>query len=161
MVIDANQGLISDRDVLGKWARHGFFCRAATVAVCFLSGAGCKSEPHSGLQKATITVVVTNAGEPVTAGDVSLSSHQTGQGGGGSLDAAGRATIAAVPFGEYTATITPITETEFPGGPTVAVTSQPPGVTIPPKARNPKTSPFRIKVQKGMPEIRIDLSEAR
>lgn len=161
MVIQSNKGLIADGAVLDTWARHGFVYRAATVAVVLLLGAGCNREPHSGLTKATITVVVTNAGEPVTAGDVSLSNYQTGQGGGGSLDAAGRATIAAVPLGEYTATITPITETEFPGGPTEAVATQSPGATIPPKARNPKTSPFRITVRAGMPEIRIDLSEAR
>ena len=153
--------MISDRAVRDARARRGFLSSAATVTVVFLQGAGCNSEPHSKLRKAPVVVVVTNAGEPVTAGDVSLSNYQTGQGGGGSLDAAGRATIAAVPLGEYTATVTPITETEFPGGPSEAATPQQPVVNIPPKARNPKTSPFKITVQNGMPEIHIDLSEAR
>jgi hypothetical protein len=161
MVIQEHRGMIAAGVIRDTRARQGLFYSVATATVVFLHGAGCNSEPHGNLPKAPVSVVVTNAGEPVTAGDVSLSNYQTGQGGGGSLDAAGRATIAAVPLGEYTATVTPIIEAEFPGGPTKAVATQPPVVTIPPKARNPKTSPFRITVQKGMAEIHIDLSEAR
>lgn len=102
-------------------------------------------------------VTVTYGGEPVTVGHVDLNNEQTGEGGGGELNAQGIATITDVPLGDYTVTVLPPPPDPAPveeGQPAATMKEYP---QIPEQFRRIATSPLRAAVQNGSNQFKFDL----
>jgi len=118
----------------------------------------CNNGKVRGKVRGEITVTVTYDNKPVTEGTVELSNPETGEGGGGNLNAEGVATLKGVAVGTYTVTVLPI----FPEPPTP---DSPPPVmkeypNIPEKFRRQNTSPLKAEVKQGEPgHFKFELKE--
>lgn len=123
---------------------------------------GCgRAGPHSGKQTAQVTVTVTYGGQAVTEGRVDLSNEQTGEGGGGELNAQGVATIPGVVLGSYTVVIVPPELLVVPGATGQTAPAKKQYANIPKKVRSFKSSPFKVEVKEDSPnEFKFELKGA-
>lgn len=135
---------------------------AAAVAILLsgLSAIGCGSS-SDGEPNGSVTVKVTYAGEPVTAGRVDLSSKATGDGGGAELDSAGKAYVKNVPHGEYVVTVVPPPPSPADLAPVPGQRPKAPPKydNIPEKVRRSETSPLKVTVADGASEAAFELKQ--
>jgi len=126
-----------------------------------VSLAGCSGDtPGPDRPRGNVTIKVTYGGAPVTEGQVDLESPGSGEGGGGTLNNEGVATIPNVAEGSYTVTVVPPPPDPRPPEPG----ETPPPVkeypNIPQKFRMLNTSPLRVEVKKGQTqEFTFDLQK--
>ena len=119
--------------------------------------AGCSHTPGSEKPRTDVTVTITENGTPLTEAEVNLVNEDTGEGGGGTLNSEGVATISKVVLGTYTVIILPPDQTVVPPEPGQAAPEVKEYLNIPQKVRDPKTSPFKAKVSKESTEFKFDL----
>ena len=134
----------------------------AVLAAAALAMTGCGSAaPHGNRPRSDVVVAINSAGVPVTEGTVNLVDEQSGEGGGGELDASGRATISGVAHGTYVVTVVPAeevvvpTESDVGGAPPVRRRSSATGVSA--RFRSAQTSPLRIDVGQGGGTFEFDV----
>lgn len=131
-------------------------CLALSSAVLL----GCTQSPGSDKPRSGTTIAISFAGEPVTTGSVNLENSETGEGGGGELNADGIAKITNVVLGNYTVTILPPDPDPVPpepGQPAVKIQVY---KNIPNKFRTGKTSPLKVEIKDGENKFEFDLKEA-
>lgn len=112
-----------------------------------------------------MVIVVTSGGAPVVAGTINLLDEATGEGGGGTLTATGRATISGVSHGTYVVTVVPVEEIVVPNESDVggAAPIRPGGPTlngVPARFRSAQTSPLRVTVGSDGEILELDLQDA-
>ncbi|WP_339726786.1 carboxypeptidase-like regulatory domain-containing protein [uncultured Gimesia sp.] len=126
------------------------------LLVLFLVGLNsCDHSPGSEKPRSEVTIVITNGSDPVANAQVDLVNEQTGEGGGGTLDDEGKATIIKVALGSYTVTINPPAEEPvIPGIKTAPKLKS--SLSIPKQAQKIATSPFKVEVGSGTNEFTFD-----
>ncbi len=116
---------------------------------------GCSHTPGADKPRGTVIIKVTNGTDPVTEGQVDLVNEETGEGGGGTLNSDGTASLEMVALGSYTVTVNP------PPQEPVVPGQAPPAVktyeNIPSQVRKINTSPLKLKVEPGSNEYAFDL----
>ncbi|WP_299461986.1 carboxypeptidase-like regulatory domain-containing protein [uncultured Gimesia sp.] len=122
--------------------------------------AGCGQSPGSAKPRRDVTIQITSGSDPVAEAQIDLVNEQTGEGGGGTLDSLGKATIANVALGTYTLTINPpAPEPVIPGIEQPATKPQNDSA-IPKPVRTIKTSPLKVDVKSDANEFTFDLKAA-
>tara|TARA_R110002095_G_scaffold159024_5_gene137858 strand:+ start:258 stop:695 length:438 start_codon:yes stop_codon:yes gene_type:complete len=125
---------------------------------CFLF-VGCSQTPGSHKQRTDVNVTITENGAPLTEGVVNLVNEETGEGGGGTLNSEGVATISGVALGSYTLIVLPPDESVIPPEPGQPAPEVKEYLNIPQKFRDPKTSPFKVVVNRETTEFQFDLKQ--
>lgn len=129
--------------------------------LCLLSllVTGCgEAGPGNGKVTGSVTITVTNGGQPVTGGRVDLMTTRPGEGAGADLDSYGIGKMTEVPVGEYTVTVIPAIAVQVPGQP---APPKPDATVFQEKYRTMKTSPLKITVAKGSNAAKFDLKEGK
>ncbi|QGQ22025.1 carboxypeptidase regulatory-like domain-containing protein [Gimesia benthica] len=121
---------------------------------------GCSQSPSDDKQRSGVTISISFAGEPVTTGSVNLENSETGESGGGELNADGSVTISNIVLGNYTVTILPPDPDPVPPEPGQPAKKMEVYKNIPEKFRNRKTSPLKVEVKDGENEFQFDLKTA-
>ncbi|QDT92584.1 hypothetical protein [Gimesia algae] len=125
--------------------------------LCVLELSGCSRTPGAEKPRGAVTIQITNGTDPVTEGQVDLVNEQTGEGGGGTLNSDGTASLEMVALGTYTVTVNP------PPQEPVVPGQAPPAVknyeNIPTQVRKINTSPLKLKVKSGSNEFAFDLKQ--
>jgi hypothetical protein len=122
---------------------------------------GCGHTPGTEKPRGEITIKITNGGAPVPEGQVDLANEETGEGGGGPLDATGTATIEMVALGSYTVTVNPPPQEPVAPGMDQASAQPKEYANIPAKVRKIQTSPLTVEVKSGTNEFTFDLKEVQ
>lgn len=135
--------------IIADCRRLPLFSAGLLLAVGLATGCG-TAAPHSGKPKADVTITVTHDGQPVSEGRVDLSNEQTGEGGGGELNAKGVVTIPGVALGSYTMVVSPPEALLVPGASQPAPAKKD-YANIPAKFRALQTSPLKVDVKQGSP----------
>lgn len=142
---------------------RGAACVALCAAMHAVSGCG-PAGPHADRPRSDVVIVVTSGGAPVVAGTINLLDEATGEGGGGTLTATGRATISGVSHGTYVVTVVPVEEIVVPNESDVggAAPIRPGGPTlngVPARFRSAQTSPLRVTVGSDGEILELDLQD--
>ena len=135
----------------------GLIAAGFLLASSLLPGCG-GANPHSRKPSAQVTVAVTYGGQPVSEGRVDLSNEQTGEGGGGQLNAQGVAVIPGVALGTYTVVVAPPELLVVPGATGQPAPANKDYPNIPKKVRSFTSSPLKVEVKKDSPnEFKFEL----
>ncbi|QDT44073.1 hypothetical protein Pan241w_41780 [Gimesia alba] len=127
------------------------------LLILFLVGLNsCDHSPGSEKPRGDVTIRITNGSAPVVDAQVDLVNEQTGEGGGGTLDAEGKTTMTMVALGSYTVTINP--PAEEPVIPGIETAPKPKvALPIPKQAQKIATSPYKVEVGSGTNDFTFDL----
>jgi len=135
--------------------------RAIVALFVTFAVAGCGARiPHGQKPRSDVVLTITDDGEPVPQGYVSLVNDATGEGGGGALDATGRALLSGVVLGDYVVTVGPPETVVSPasdGRPGGAGERQ---AAVPDRFHRAATSPLRVSVGPDRNEFTFDLKQA-
>ncbi len=91
---------------------------------------------------------------------MNLENNDTGEGGGGELNAEGIVTIPNVVLGSYTVTIVAPDPDPVPPEPGQAAPKPQVFKNVPKKFRTSKTSPLKVEIKEGENKFEFDLKEA-
>jgi hypothetical protein len=112
------------------------------VSVLGLGISGCGSQPRSGIPRSDVVLTLSDGEKPLTVGIVDLNNSDTGEGGGGAIDATGVVKIQGVAHGEYIVTILP----PSPEGPEGKLPANAKDFKVSKKFSSTKTSPLKVVV---------------
>ncbi|MCA9014914.1 MAG: carboxypeptidase regulatory-like domain-containing protein [Planctomycetaceae bacterium] len=130
------------------------------LLVLFLVGLNsCDHSPGADKPRSDVTILITSGSDPVAAAQVDLVNEQTGEGGGGVLDAEGKATITNVALGTYTVTVNPPTEEPVIPGVNQSASQPKSAVEIPAPTRKIATSPLKVEVSSGSNDFTFNLKQ--